>query len=452
MSALTGAGEPSDGFRASARHGHVAVVDGSVRVADWRTSSPEIVRWFEERLEADEDLAEALELAVRVGALALGRVEPTVNVDYVEKEFERLHRRLEQALEERIHRVERVFEQAFAEEDGHLAQALGDYLGEGGRLAELFDPNRRDSAISRMRELLGEHFDGESSKVAKLLDGESSKLAKLLDASNPEGPLASWQREMTEGFEGLRRLIGDYRTELREQAAAAEAATSARTEEREKGTHKGREYEETVFGAVNAIAAVFGDLAEPTGDQAAAGGSRKVGDVVVTLNERDTRGASVRLVVEAKDKSVRLTPMLRELGDAIDNRGAAGGIAVFSRAAHMPNGTAPFREQGTRYLCLLDKDSGEDLALQVAYRTARLAVIASLAGDDVTIDTKGIRDDLEAARHQLQTVATVKGQLTKLRNSLDAGVADVEERLEELRSGLVQILDRLDTRLHLDRD
>lgn len=418
--------------------GHVALVDGSVHVHGWRTRNAEIVRYFEDRLAEEEqpDLGASLELALKVGVAALGSVGPAVNVDYVEKEFQRLSTEMQRALDERVRHVEDMLAEVFAEEDGRLARALRTYIGEDGHLAELFDPDRRDSAISRLREILGEHFDG-----------ETSKLHRLLDLDNPSGPLVTWKDTIDGGFDRIRRQIEEYRTELTAQAAA----DTARAEEREKGTQKGRDHEEAVYEALCEIASVFGDSAEPTGDEAATGGSRKVGDVVVTLNERDTRGAEVRLVVEAKDRSVGLKPILRELEEAKANRLAGAAIAVFARDEQMPSGTAPFREQtGGRFLSLYDKEALDPLCLQVVYRLARYLVLAEVASEEGEVDVRGIRDDLEIARGQLEHVSTVKRQLTRMRNSVNGAAEEIEGQLETLRSGLVETLDRLDGRIRIE--
>lgn len=427
-----------DGRVAVVRDASVSVRDDALLVDGWRTRTPEVVRWFADRVEDGEDLDASLDLALKVGVVALSTVGVSVNVDYVEKEFARFTTQLESSLEQRLTQLETTFEEVFADGDGRLAQALQTYLGEGGQLAELFDPNRRDSAVSRIREILADHFDG-----------EASTLHRLLDVTNAASPLSSLRDEMSGQFERLRRLIDDYRRELGEQAAAEVAAVQARADEHEKGTQKGREFEQQVFEALNACAGVYGDVAEPTGD-AAGSGTSKVGDVVVTVNPRDARGAEVRLVFEAKDKSVGLTPMLRELDAAKDNRAAVAAVAVYSRDEHMPTGSCPFREQGQgRYLALLDKDADDQLFVQFAYRIARFWALAELTADGGEVDVRGIREDLEAARHQLQNVSTAKRKLTTLRRSVDEMAGSVEGQLEELRAGLVAVLDRIDARIRL---
>ena len=69
--------------------------------------------------------------------------------------------------------------------------------------------------------------------------------------------------------------------------------------ERERGTAKGRTFEEAVADAVDAIALAQGDVAEAVGDLKEATG--KVGDVVVAIDACNgpARG---RIVIEAKDR------------------------------------------------------------------------------------------------------------------------------------------------------
>lgn len=422
--------------------GRVVAADGELTIDGYGCTAPEVVRHFAARVDdgADEAaLAADLEQVLRVGVLALGATGVTVNVDHVDREFARLCERLEQQFDARASQLDRAFEAAFSEEDGAMAQALRSYLGEGGALSELFDPDRRDSAIGRMRELLGEHFEG-----------EGSTLHRLLDLGNAASPLATWRDEIHGQFEKMRRLIEDYRRELAESASAQQAAAEARTEERAKGTAKGRDYEDLAFEAVNDIARVFGDRAEAVGTSAGAGGNKK-GDIVVTLNPRDTSGLDVRLVVEAKDRELGLRPMLRELDGAKHNRGAVAALALYALPEHMPSGAAPFREEGQgRFLVLFDKDGADArLALEVGYRLARFEALTELRTADVEVDTRGIRDDLDAARAQLVSVSQVKSMLTKLRNDVSGSVDDLERRVEDLRAGLLECLDRLDTRIRV---
>ena len=109
------------------------------------------------------------------GSLALQDAGVTVNVDVVRREFEAL------AAPDRSRpttrppgALDQVLRQNFADGDGRLPRTLEKFLGDRGQLRafveELFDETKRDSAIGRMRTLLGTYFDGDASRLALLLD------------------------------------------------------------------------------------------------------------------------------------------------------------------------------------------------------------------------------------------------------------------------------------------
>jgi len=326
----------------------------------------------------------------------------------------------------------------FDDETGALVVTLKRYMDRGGLLSDFFDPNRRDSATSRFSELLKEQ-----------LEREGTRIYRMLDPAQTDSPLFKWKQALHSDLQDIRALIELYRREIAER----EAGDRARVLEREKGTAKGRDYEERVFIAVNEIASVFGDIAEPTGDQLGVGGS-KIGDIVVTLNRSDARGIALRLVFEAKDRPLGLTAVQRELDEARRNRTASVAVAVYSQADHMPPGMAPLRELGrTQILCLYDKgDGGDPMALQLAYRVARLWAVAELQASDIDVDMRGINEDLETARAQLKTLASIKRQLTSVRTNVAAAADQLERDLDGLRDELNKIIERIQGRIRIAPD
>ncbi len=417
--------------------GRVTVDDGRLHVDGWETGTEDVVRYFEEHTSRGQDAAALLESALKVGVLALRSADAAASVDYVQKEMERASAKISEMFEARTKAVNEALEQVFAEDSGKLARALQQYLGEGGHLADLFDPDRMDSALGRFRKILGEHFDG-----------EGSKLHRMLDPTNSDSPLRRWKEQWDKQLGDLHKTLADYRAEIREKLGIKEGTAEAM----EKSALKGRTYEEQVFDAVDRIARVFGDVVEPTGDTAAVGGG-KVGDVLVTVNTKETGGASLRVIFEAKDKTVGLTPILRELDEGMQNRNASAAVAVYARAEQMPRGAAPFREQGkARCLCLYDKEDNEPMALEFAYRVARFSALATLrvAGDEV--DTGGIREDLAIGQAQLRAFANVKRQLTQLKTSVDDGVDGLQETVDDLREKLAEVFERIDCRLGTDEE
>jgi hypothetical protein len=198
---------------------------------------------------------------------------------------------------------------------------------------------------------------------------------------------------------------------------------------------------------------VFGDIVERTGDQPGLGGGKK-GDLVVTLNGAATRGVSVRLTWEVKDRPFGLTAISRELEEARTNRAAVGSIAVYSLPEHMPAGTAPFRElDGAGLLCLYDKNTPDDLLpLQLAYRWARGRALASLRAATPEVDMAGIHEDLETARAQLNGISSMKSKLTSIKSAVESGALHLERDLNSLRDEMTRILERIDTRVRRPRE
>ena len=408
----------------------VIVSDGCLTVRDWQTRDEDIVTFFE-----GSNLEILLQRALKVGVLALRSAHVSVGVDVVQREFERLTARLDTSLDARIRELNADLQAVFDPNRGAMSVTLKRYLDQGGTLADFFDLNRRDSATSRFRDLLSEH-----------VGGEGSKLYRLLDASNGDSPLSKLRADLHAELRDLRGLIENYRKEIAERYSAE----TARVAERERGTLKGRDYEDLVFLAINDVAAVFGDVAMRAGDQPGIGGS-KAGDIVVTLNSVDARGGAVNLTVEAKDRAVGLTAIQRELDEAQKNRGASEAIAVYSQAEYMPAGMAPFRElNGSAIICLYDKATPTDtVALQVAYRLARSRALSELHHREIEVDMQGIHEDIAAARIQVKSITSMKERLTAVRSALDSGALQLERELESLRDQMNRILDLINDRIRV---
>jgi hypothetical protein len=415
----------------------VTVSNGTLSVNHWVTTVPEIIKYFEERADkatggSREELGTLLEHALRMGVLGLRAVGLTVNVDYVEREFQRFITQAQAEFDQRVQRVVGALETVFAS-DGELDKALKLYLGEGGKLMDLFDPDRRDSAIGKIQALLDVHFDGKGSKIHR-----------LLDATDPDSPLHRLQENMLNEFEKLRKQIEEYRVGVE----AKQAAGTARADALEKSALKGRSYEELLFDVIVGIAKHFGDSAESTGDQSGVSGA-KVGDVVVTIASRDAGGTPARMVFEAKDRMLGLTGIIRELEAGKQNRGAISAVAVYSRPEYMPTGTEPFHECGPNlFLVLYEKERPEIEALQLAYRAARYWTLKTSARTPGgAVDAAKLRENVDAARRLLGAFTAVRAQLTQLRNAVEKGTDGVDEQLTRLRDELQRTFDQMDQNL-----
>ncbi|MEZ4596603.1 MAG: hypothetical protein R3C32_07015 [Chloroflexota bacterium] len=117
----------------------------------------------------------------------------TMDADVVRREFESLMRRTEAANEKAATALDEALRQNFADGDGRLPRTLERFLGDRGQLRafvnELFDEGKRDSALGRMRTMLGSYFDGDASRLAQLLD--PTRLGSPCTSSGRRSPPAS---------------------------------------------------------------------------------------------------------------------------------------------------------------------------------------------------------------------------------------------------------------------
>ena len=362
----------------------------------------------------EADRVAIVERALRIGLIAMQDAATSVDTDVVRREFEKLMDQATAANEQAARALEDVLRANFADGDGRLPRTLERFLGDKGALKklvdELFDESRRDSAIGRIGTLLGRYFDG-----------DSSRLAQLLDPTRLGSPLHQFRQEMTDGF----RL-------LHERLAAIEAASKARADERSRSAAKGGDFEVLLEGMLGDLARGAGDLLERTGtDTGSVVGSKK-GDFVLTLDPRLTRGADIRVVIEAKDRAMSPRAMRDELREARENRGATVAIAAWT-ARHAPAGVAPFSVLGDDVHVVVDPDAPDRAYLEAAVRLARMLALATLGEREVEVDAQAVARALTGVKEQLEAIRSMKSQLTSVAN-VSRQVAD---GLDAMRTGIL---------------
>ena len=371
-----------------------------------------------------EERAMLVERALRVGLTAIQSVGVTVNVDAVRAEFQGLLRQTEAANERASIALDTLLRQNFADGEGRLPRTLEKFLGDKGQLRsfvdELFDEAKRDSAIGRMKVLLGNYFDG-----------DASRLAVLLDPTRLGSPLHQFRSEVAAGFK-----------EIGEKLAAIEAASAARASERAKGSAKGADFESAVEGMLGEIARGSGDILERTGTEPGAMAASKKGDFVLTLNPDAAAGCELRLVIECKDRYVSGRAMRDELREAKSNRDAAVAVVVFT-PAHAPAGIAPFDVRAGDVYCVIDPAAPELATLEAAVRLGRLLALQTLKDHDVEVDAAAIAASLNGVREQLETLRALKVTLT----SIGSSAKDVYAGLDKLRDGILARLMEAETEL-----
>ncbi|MGA2512543.1 MAG: hypothetical protein ABSG37_02845 [Candidatus Limnocylindrales bacterium] len=397
---------------APGRQSSVRVEGGRIVLEHLVLDDPALAAFVADR--PREEHVALVERALRVGLTAIQSVGVAVNVDAVRAEFQGLLRQTEAANEKAATALDTVLRQNFADGEGRLPRTLERFLGDKGQLRgfvdDLFDEAKRDSAIGRMKVLLGTYFDG-----------DASRLAQLLDPTRLGSPLHQFRVEMADGF-----------ARLNERLSALEAAGTARASERMKGSAKGGDFEGTVEGLLGDLARGSGDILERTGTEAGALMSSKKGDFVLTLNAQATAAAELRVVVECKDRYVSGRAMRDELREARTNRDAAVALVVFT-PAHAPAGIAPFDVRAGDVYCVLDPATPDLATLEAAVRLARLLALQTLRDHDVEVDAAAVAEALKGVREQLEMLRALKMTLT----SIGTSAKEVYAGLDRLRDGIL---------------
>jgi hypothetical protein len=388
-----------------------------------------VVRLAREREEAGEDAVKLILDALGIGARVLDREQASANAEFVRAEFERAARELDSEFVQRARivaeRLDAKIEETFGAETGQVARVLERHFGEGSSAAV---QNQVKAVVgevmAKSREDLVRQFSSADGSNP-LADFKSMAAAMMKQSSDRQ---AEQLLAMTRRLEEMGVEVASLRAQ-REGFEQLEA-------ERERGTAKGRSYEELVFEAVDRIALAQGDACDAVGDVAE--GARKTGDIVVGIDAGSGPGRG-RIVLEAKDRQLSRPKALEELDRALRVRSADYAILVVPSEDEVPARMLPLREyNGDKLIVAYDPDEGSTLALQVAYSLARARVLMSRGGDD-GVDVAAIGDTVARTLAAMEDVRRIKQQLTGARTQIDKAAEIVEAMATRVRAHLAEI-------------
>jgi hypothetical protein len=396
----------------------VHVVNGRLAI-DWLTIADETtVRLAQERGDPERFVIEAIEIGARV----LDREQTGANAEFVRAEFEKTARELDGEFVERARKVaERLdakVDEVFGPEHGHVTRVLAKHFGDESSVAV---QNRVKTLLAevsvQMREDLRRQFSSEGD--GNPLHGFQN--AHLAATRQIAGQQSEQMRAMNDKLEKLNLEIAHLRAEKEKlvELAAVE----------EKGTAKGRTYEEAVAEALETIAAARGDDCDAVGDVRGEGGRK--GDIVVAI-DACSGPARGKIVFEAKHRKLSKNEALTELDGALETRAADYAVLVVPSEGRLPARTHPLREyNGDKLFVTFDPEDGSTLALEVAYGLARARVLMARA-DDGGIDATALQVEVERAQGAMEDVRRIKSQLT----NATSGIETARKILDAMATGV----------------
>lgn len=408
------------------RHPHVSAQGDRVRIDGLVVADETLARLVAEALDPDSVAADALEIGARV----LDREQTGANAEFVKTEFEKVSKSVEAEFGERAKQAAeelgRKLDQVFDPDSGHLSKSLDELFSDGSSTAVQHRVKELVSeALQRSHSDLRKQFASTDEGVNPLADFKARTVDAIKEADERQNKtqraLLAQMNELEKQLQGLR----DEKQKLEELA-----------DERERGTAKGRTYEEAVCQALDAIASVLGDVADPVGDESGAGGRK--GDVLIGI-DGCTGPERGRIVFEAKDKQLSKPKFYADLDDSMEQRDADYAVLVVPTPEEVPARLHSLREyQGDKMIAVFDADAGSTLELEFAYRVARARVSAQREGAD-EIDAAAIRTTVARAVAAMDDVRKIKSQLTTAQNGI-GGAQDMLAAVEaRVRAELTQV-------------
>ena len=408
---------------------HVRTAGNAVAVDGLLVEDENVVRLVREREDAGEDPVTPLLDALEIGARLLERQQTGANVEAVKAEMEKAARELNQEFATRAQAaaesLEARLDAVFSPDAGHLAKALERHFSDGSSEAVQHRVKALVAEVmAKQREDLQRQFSADDERNPL---GDFKRMIATLIKQDSDRQDAS-QRALLEKLTALELEVQRLHAERDKQEGVAA--------ERELGTAKGRDYEEAVFEALDAIAAAQGDDCDAVGD--VKGATRKTGDIVVGLEA--CRGpARGRIVFEAKNSRLSKPEAMRELDRGRAEREADFAVLVVPSEDKLPAKTQALREyNGDKLLVVYDPDDGSPVELELAYRLARARVLMA-RGNAEEIDAGAIAETVERALGALDDVRSIKQKLTGATTGIEAARELLDALAESVRGHLTRI-------------
>ncbi len=357
---------------------------------------------------------------IAVGSAAMLRVQTTVDVDFVEKQFGELSSKFEKALGSFEKQAMNTLTKRFSPvESGSYTKQIGELIGSARKDFQswtrelentantLLDPEKKGSAVGCLERLVEETTE----RLEKMFDPDvkgsySARLGDQLEAIFGANGRSGVLHECL--TEALKPVLGEVR-EIKEKIEARKAAEQVIASTNLKGPL----FEELIHSRLSYLAQPFGD--DVTFIGAGHDGS-KAGDFLLTVN-----GSGKRVVVEARDrKQMSLPAIKQELDREMHARDADVALYISSGSEMLPRHVGDFQIYGEKLVTTVHN-------LPIAYRVAR--VMALMEPPNGELDVQALRGTLSKIREASSSLRNVKSKASHI-ESLIGGIRSDAEGVE----------------------
>jgi hypothetical protein len=413
----------------------IDVSDTGIRIRDVLVPNRDVAEYIR-GLPLDER-ENAVVHAVEVGVFCLERARAGQNLDFVRRAIDGL-----------LNGVERAMERIPDETQKQLTAKLG--TGEGQVLApvrSLVDEVSKAASdkIQEIRKLLQEDIDPtkETSSVGRalralrdLLDSKrTDSIQGSLDAAVKQvtsdgGPLARTVKDVVAvTLKPLEERVTDLAKEIRGQTAAAEAL--------EQTTQKGTTYEDDVVQVLQSWARGLGFEVHHVGTD------NQPGDVLLAAADSNASGATLRIVVEARDRQQPLGRMAISdtVSSAMVARDAGASIYVSKTRDGLAKEIGEWAE-GVAALGRWVACTHEHLVTAARFLIVQERLQATRAATPI-VNAASIEAQIQRVRTTLGRIKTINTKVTELRGAVDEIQHEAEAVRDEIRDALSDVEDAL---------
>jgi len=410
---------------------NITITGDSVTFSDLTITNKD----FADYLVESDNALETLESIIEIGVKTMNSLKNSIERDFTKQTFETIAEEMKKNLSDSVDDMGDEFNKYF-NEDGEFVQELNNnkkkMLEElNSELENFIDPSNRESAISKLTEIL-------ETEEGKMVDA----FEKALNPENSESQIFQLKEKLEKKFTDEIKLLSEDMEKILQELKIDKATT----ELKEKSTAKGGTHEDFVQQSLSEIA--VGDIVERTGEIVGLVPKSKVGDHVVTLNT-NSKLSDFKIVFESKSANTynSSSAITKELTKAMENRGADFGIFVFDSYDRFDKvSSQPFALLSENMaLTVLNEDVG-NLPLKISYIWAKNILMNAdeSTAKELSVSYDEIIKSLNSAIKEVKKLSTAKSNNKKAFDAIDANeqlLPEIRKSVEDTLKDLIDVLD-----------
>ncbi|MEL1223168.1 MAG: hypothetical protein VW522_02885 [Candidatus Neomarinimicrobiota bacterium] len=410
---------------------NIIITGDSVTFSDLTITNKDLADYLAE----SDNALKTLESIIEIGVKTMNSLKNSIERDFTKQTFETIAEEMKKNLADSVDDMGDEFNKYF-NEDGEFVKELNEnkkkMLEElNNELENFVDPSNRESAISKLTEIL-------ETEEGKMVDA----FEKALNPENSESQIFQLKEKLEKKFTDEIKLLSEDMEKILQELKIDKATT----ELKEKSTAKGGTHEDFVQQSLSEIA--VGDIVERTGEIVGLVPKSKVGDHVVTLNT-NSKLSDFKIVFESKSANTynSSSAITKELTKAMENRGADFGIFVFDSYDRFDKvSSQPFALLSENMaLTVLNEDVG-NLPLKISYIWAKNILMSAdeSTAKELSVSYDEIIKSLNSAIKEVKKLSTAKSNNKKAFDAIDANEQLLPEIRKSVEGTLKDLIDVLD--------